>query len=398
MFVSWSKLSFFFFLFCSPLFSGSFSFAAESGISFRIHHQYQSPRALGMGDAFVAVANDYTALFYNPAGLARRTEGQMNLSFGLGGTSSFSKTAEELDKAQKTPGGESAQQQAIIDVINKNAGNTYGVRVEGPNAIWVRPNWGVAFIPADVSVQLDLHNQVGPAINATVYADSTLAYGYGGDLDWIADSRLSWGVTAKLVNRGFASKSISAIEAAVDSSLVRTEDLKEGYTVDADLGMLWTPNIPEEGIFSLFSLARPTFGVVVRNVAELGFGQSMQLINKTKTEAPEKLYRVVDIGTRWEYPTAWIFSGRGTLDVRDIGHPLFNARKGVHAGFEFDWTVATWWKGHYNVGINQGFWTAGVGAQLGWFNLEVVSYADDVGTYNTPKESRNYMARLNLDF
>jgi hypothetical protein len=39
-----------------------------------------------MGDAFVAVANDYTALFYNPAGLARREDGQINLSLSLAGT------------------------------------------------------------------------------------------------------------------------------------------------------------------------------------------------------------------------------------------------------------------------------------------------------------------------
>jgi hypothetical protein len=33
-----------------------------------------------MGDAFVAVANDYNALFYNPAGLARLESGEVNLS------------------------------------------------------------------------------------------------------------------------------------------------------------------------------------------------------------------------------------------------------------------------------------------------------------------------------
>ena len=86
------------------------------------------------------------------------------------------------------------------------------------------------------------------------------------------------------------------------------------------------------------------------------------------------------------------------MDVRDIGHPLFSLKKGLHVGFEFDWTVASWWKGHYNVGLSQGFWTAGLGAEFAWFNLNVVSYAEDVGPYNFPKESRIYMARFNLDF
>jgi hypothetical protein len=398
MLVIWSKALFASFLVMVILFSGPLSFADEAGVSFRIHHQYQSARALSMGDAFVAIANDYSSLLYNPAALARRTDGQVNLSFGLAATPTFQKMSADITKAQNTEGSSDVKNQAIIDVINANAGKTFGLKVEAPNGFWVRPNWGIAFIPADVSVQMDLHNQVGPTINTTVYADSTLAYGYGSDLDWIPDSRLSWGITTKFVNRGFASKPVSSLEAAVDPNLVQASDLKEGYTVDADLGLLWTPNLPEDGILSWLSLARPTFGAVVRNVGEVGFGQSLHLLNKNKTEAPEKLYRVLDLGTRWEYPSAWIFGGRGSLDVRDIGHPLFNWRKGLHVGFEFDWTVTNWWKGRYNFGLNQGFWTAGVGAELGWFNLDVVSYADDVGPYSSPKESRNYMVQLNMDF
>jgi len=386
------------FLILAGLVSGPLGFAGEDGVSFRIHHQYQSLRALGMGDAFVAVANDYSAIFYNPAGLARRTDGQINLSFDFGATSAFAKLAKDIEDAQKTPGTDSDKANAIMNVINENAGSTYGLRVVGPNGVWVRPNWGIAFIPADLTVQMDLHNQVGPTINTTVYADSTLAYSYARDFDWIPDSRFSMGITGKFVNRGYVSKPVSSMEAAVDPKLVQKEDLREGYTMDADIGALWTPNIPSEGWLSWMSLAKPTFGAVVRNVGEFGFGQSLKLINKSKTEAPEKLYRVLDIGSRWEYPSMWIFGGRGTLDIRDIGHPLFSLRKGLHVGFEFDWTVTSWWKGHYNVGLSQGYWTGGLGAEFALFNLDLVSYAEDVGPYNHPKESRVYMARLNLDF
>jgi hypothetical protein len=381
------------------LMAGPFSFADDSGgLSFRIHHQYQAARALGMGDAFVAVANDYSAVLYNPAGLARRTDGQVNLSFDVGATSKFLELSKQITTAQNTPGTEAEKQQAIMAVINATAGNTYGLRVTGPNGIWARPNWGIAFIPADVTVQMDIHNQVGPSINTTVYADSTLAYAYARDFDWIPDSRFSMGITGKFVNRGYFSKPVTAMEAAVDPNLVKSTDLQEGYTVDADIGALWTPNIPSEGWLSLLSLTKPTFGAVVRNVGEIGFGQSLKLINKEKTLAPEKLYRVLDLGSRWEYPALWIFGGRGTLDIRDIGHPLFSLKKGLHAGLEFDWTVFSWWKGHYNVGVNEGYLTAGIGAELAWFNLDLVTYSEDVGPYDSPQESRSYMARLNLDF
>lgn len=371
---------------------------AES-ISTTIHHHYQAPRALGMGDAFVAVANDYSAVFYNPAGLARRDDGQINLSMSYAGTPGVMSFYDEFNTIEGSSRTESEKQTAYLELIEKHYGDVFSARLAPLEGIWVRPQWGMAFIPMDLSLELAMHKQVGPTLNTTVYADTTLALAYGDDFHGAQNGRLSWGVTGKFVNRGFFSKPIRATDLAQSNEIVKKEDLLEGYTVDADLGVLWTPELPDEGFWSVIRLARPTFGAVVRNVTEMGFGQTMKLLNKEKQNGtPEKLYRVFDLGTRWEYPSLWIFGGRGVLDIRDIGHPDFSMRKGLHLGFEFDWTVSTWWKGHYRVGLNQGFWTAGLSAEMGIFNLDVVSYADDVGTQNTPVESRVYAARLNLDF
>lgn len=373
--------------------------AQAESISTTIHHHYQAPRALGMGDAFVAVANDYSAIFYNPAGLARRDDGQINLSLSAAGTPGAMDFYDEYSKIESSSQSETDKQTAYLELIQKHYGDVYSLRLAPLEGFWVRPNWGVALIPMDVSVEMAMHQQVGPTLNATVYADTTLGLAYGDDLHWFDHGRLSWGITGKFVNRGFFSQPISATDLAASDEIVSKEDLLEGYTIDADLGVLWTPELPDSGVWSLLRLAHPTFGAVVRNVAETGFGQSMQLVNKEKQNGtPEKLYRVFDLGSRWEYPSMWIFGGRGVLDVRDLGHPDFTWRKGIHLGFEFDWTVTSWWKGQYRVGMSQGFWTAGLSAELGIFNLDVVSYADDVGTRNTPIESRVYATRLNLDF
>lgn len=377
--------------------------ALAESVSTTIHHQYQSPRALGMGDAFVAVANDYSAIFYNPAGLARREDGQINLSMSYAATPGIKDFIDEYKNIEESSMSETDKQTAYLELIQAHYGDVYSLRLSPLEAAWVRPNWGVALIPLDVSVEMAMHQGVGPILNATVYADTTLGLSYADDLHWFNHGRLSWGITGKFVNRGFFSQSLSAIDLAASSEIVSREDLLEGYTVDADIGVLWTPELPDEGMWSVLRLARPTFGAVVRNVAELGFGQSLKLVNKdaTTSERPEKLYRVLDIGSRWEYPSVWIFGGRGVLDVRDLGHPDFSWRKGIHAGLEFDWAVTSWWKGQYRAGLNGAdfrMWTLGLSAELGIFNLDVVTYADDVGTRNTPIESRVYAARLNLDF
>ncbi len=373
-----------------------------NSLSTTIHHHYQAPRALGMGDAFVAVADDYSGLYYNPAGLARREDGQLNMSLNVGATpkakSFFDEISKVEDKYDSTQ--ETEKIQEYLEIIEKHYGDIYSVRLTPASMTWVRPNWGVSFIPADVSIEMAMHKQIGPTIQSTVYVDSTVALGYGDDFKGVNHGRLSWGVTGKLINRGFYSQRITAIDLAEDNDIVRKEDMYEGYGIDGDIGFLYTPEIPSEGFLSFLQAARPTFGLVVRNILEANFSSSAKLLNdsETVTGSPEKLYRVLDVGSRFEFPEMWIFKGRMVFDVRDIGHEDFNMRKGLHAGAEFDWYMNSWWKGHYRVGLSQSFWTAGVSAQLGIFNLDVVSYANDVGTRNRAVESRVYEARLNLDF
>jgi hypothetical protein len=372
---------------------------AQEGVQTSIHHQYESTRALGMGDAFVATANDYTALFYNPAGLARRELGQLNMSMEVGGSLDTQKFYKDMDTVQKgTYANDGAKQVAYADLLNQYYGKTLGLRLKAFEGIWVRPNWGIGIVPLDFTLDAQVHNQGTPALDVRAFADTTIAYGYGDDLHGVVPGRLSWGTTVKFINRGYINREVNALSLVTDPHTVSKEDARDGYTADFDLGTLYSPRVPTEGFFSVFQLAKPTFGAVVRNALDYGFGSSFKLLNKTQVEAPEKLHRVLDVGAKFEYPELWIFGGRGEIDIRDIGHPNFTWRRSFHLGFEFDWTVATWWKGHYRIGVNQGYPTFGISALLFIFNLDLVTYGEEVGTYHNPKENRVYMAKLNLDF
>ncbi|WP_413560039.1 hypothetical protein [Bdellovibrio sp. HCB209] len=393
---------------CSLLLSNTAHAEMVESVSTTIHHQYESQRALGMGDAFVAVADDYTSIFYNPAGLARRESGQVNLSLAVGATPGAKDFMDEYQDIEQSGQTDQQKEQQYLELIQRHYGDVYSVRLTPMEGVWVRPKWGIAFIPADVSIELRNHQTLGPSMYTTVYADTTLALSYGDDVHAASHGRLSWGVTGKFVNRGFYSKILSAVDLSTSDEIVKKEDMLEGYTIDADLGLLWTPEIPTEGLMSFLQYTRPTVGLVVRNIAETGFNNSLKLIKKDDEDAtvdskkiygsPEKLYRVVDVGTKFEFPRAWIFGGRFVADIRDIMHPDWSWTKGTHAGVEFDWTVYSWWKGHYRAGLSQGFWTAGLSAELGIFNLDLVSYANNAGTKNTPLESRVYATRMSLDF
>ena len=236
-------------------------------------------------------------------------------------------------------------------------------------------------------------------INATAYIDTTLALAYADTVKSIEDAKVSWGVTGKLINRGYFGKSISAFELAADSSFLNTSDMKEGYFVDADVGLLYHPHIPDEGWYSVLRLARPTFGMTIRNIMDSGSMGTLKLLNKsaTSSDKPEKLYRVIDVGSRWEYPELFIFNGRGVLDIRDIMHPNFTFKKGLHLGFEFDWSVSSWWRGSYRFGMSQGYLTAGFSALFSVFNLDLVTYSEDVGPSSSSTENRMYMLKANIN-
>lgn len=380
---------------------GSLASAAveAAGVSRTIHNHYIGARPMGMGNAFVAVANDYNAILYNPAGLARMTEGEVNLFLDVGASSTLPSMSKDLQDAQATPGSDADKQQAMLDLLRESYGKTIGLRTTLFSAFWARPGFGIAVIPADLKLEGVLHQSVGPAIDTTLYLDSTVALAYGDNFRGIQSGKLSWGVTGKLINRGYFSKSMNFVELASDSNLIKASDVREGFGIDADIGFLYTPVLPSQGFFSLFRLARPSFGLVVRNIAETKFSNSMKLLNKEASELPpEQMHRVIDIGTRWEYPELWIFSGRGVMDFKNLLHPATSPRKSLHLGFEFDWAVASWWKGAYRVGLNQGYVTGGVSAMFTLFNLDVVTYGEDVGTFSTPQENRMYSVRLNMNW
>src|SRR4051812_13499418 len=80
---------------------GSQALAGEV-ITFAIPHQYVSPRALGMGGAFVGLADDYSALFYNPAGLARLEESHTNMWVGGQLDTKFMKLKSDIDAASSS--------------------------------------------------------------------------------------------------------------------------------------------------------------------------------------------------------------------------------------------------------------------------------------------------------
>lgn len=359
-------------------------------VNYGIHQDYVSTRALGMGNAFTAVCDDYSTMFYNPAGLGKLQSGTINMFINAGASSSFLPLYNDIkgisgsSNAQKTT--------SAMAVIDKHYGENYFSRF-GLGGIWARPRWAVAVIPLDLELNMSIHQAIGPTLNVEANQVTTIAYAYGRPVKWSQRDDWYWGVLAKAKYRGYFNKNLSATELATSSELFRASEAKEGLGLDADLSLLYEPKV-ESGFFHTVA---PSFSFVVRNVLDLGYKQNLHLINKESTEPP-KSGRTFDFGSKWQLPKWSIFTVRGMLDIRDVGHRYWSPVKGVHVGAEFDWNIASWWRGGWRIGLNQGYWTAGFTGKFLAFMLDLASWGEEVGTKDSKQENRRYMLNASIDF
>jgi hypothetical protein len=356
---------------------------------FTIHQHFVSARALGMGNAFTAVADDYAAIFYNPAGLARLEEGNLNLELRAGIDTNLPKLYSDIN--EKSKGNDPTQ---MADLLNSNYGQHYSARLPTLGSYYVRPGWGIAIIPVDLSLEMEIHQLAGATLDMVATQDTTIAFARGWDVNWGEGQRVSLGFTGKAIYRGYYNRAFLASELMLDSQMLRPEDAAEGFTFDGDLGMLWTPDVKD----TKFQKLRPTVGFTIRNIADYGFKSNFHWINQATTKEPAKLQRRFDLGTKFELPDWWIWKTRLMFDVRDMGHDNWTVKKGTHLGAEFLWKIRSWWQGGWRVGLNQGYFTAGFTGLFGIFQADLATYAEEVGPSTASKSNRRWMLKLALDF
>lgn len=212
---------------------------AGNSLSTKIHNQYVSLRALGMGNAYTAVADDYTLLFYNPAGFAKKKANE--IQFTLVGAAVAPKTmefAKDIQDASDTQGTDNDKANAISAVLDEHAGETMGGRIQAVEMFWIRKNWGFGLVPVDLSLDVTVDKQLGPTIDLNVIKDSTLAIGGGAEVN----KELSWGVTVKGIHRLQVSEKLIAVQLATEPNLVSEDRAAEGFAIDADVGLLYSPS------------------------------------------------------------------------------------------------------------------------------------------------------------
>lgn len=360
-----------------------------------LHWTHFGVRPLAMGNAFVAVADDYNSLFYNPAGLARLKEwdgefinpsAEVSANTLNGGRDTVSLLNSSSSKSS------SDQIQSILDLLEKNTGKTQHFALGlTPHLVFPGLGFGVGF---DLNTTLAVHREIATDINfgPQIIAPFDMAFN-------LLEDRLSIGGGLKVVAQGgvdreFSINDIQALtktaaansdgaDAATQSKASKLQDyVNGGIGVGADFGLLFTP----------IKTMAPTLGLSILDFG--GTPYKKMNISGTALGAPAPRLPSVNMGLSlrpWESGPMYLLTA---IDADAVNQPVHYSKK-VNLGAE--WGYGSIIK--VETGLHQGELSAGFEFDVFLLSIRFVTYAEQLGTVAGQDDNlrdRRYALQLKL--
>lgn len=346
-------------------------YSAPSHALSELFSTYDSPQALMMGNASTADSRWYTALFQNPAGLAQayRRDTRRHWSttpFALDwmpsanmlGQVISSKTmnfARVVQTAQGDPGGYYYSRLNLVPSITHR---NFGLALLGTSEFVARSD--------GTNVDIRSGNDVGVVVG--------LASNFFGNT-------VKLGINGKAIVRNQISGTFAHTTLADTASIAANS--AEGIGYGFDVGLLMTAPL----------LWLPTIGVSVRDALGTKFSPSRILNTANNGQAPASIQQSINVGFMMS-PILWKGTRANfTADLKYVDRPDIPLSKKLHFGLEMvtDKRFYLW------LGANQLILPClGIGLRTVGGDLELGSYAQDVGDGATRESSRRIAFRYTV--
>ena len=303
-------------------------------------------RPLGMGNAFVSVVDDYNALFYNPAGLARLKDwdGEFtNPSFYIAAnTQSF------IGELVQTLGSGAALAE-LLRTFSKQSGLIHSMGLS-MTPHFVSTGWGFGVgIDYELGLTPIKDTSIDIRTGFTAIAPVSMAWS-------MLEDRLSLGASVKVVARGGIDDNLGLQTLGKVSEGKLQELFQSGAGGGLDLGLLMTPIEPLE----------PTIGISL-----IDFGGT---VFQGGESAPAPRKPTVNTGFSFKpYKTNKSYM-LVAFDGHALNHPVHFSKK-FNMGLEWGYSQII----KLQTGLSQGYLTGGLQFDVGFLSLRLASWAVDHG-------------------
>jgi hypothetical protein len=342
-------------LFAGPLLDSAFALDEQFQL-------YDAPQALGMGNAFTADAYGYTALFYNPAGLAKGesrhwevTPIAFDVIPGLGGLGQA--------LSQKSLGIYQLSRQ-----LQNNSGSYSYMRLDTVPAV-VYHGFGLALLGSYQFAGIYNGTQDDIECNTDVGVVTGAATNFFGN-------RLKIGASVKAIDR-------NQLPGSFTGDVSTQSMMQEGLGFGADLGVMYS--LPQKYL--------PTFAVAWKDMFNTYFHAS-HLLNPHATGAPAPIPQSVNAAFSFHPVLYRDLRATFAVEYQHIESPDIIWQKKVHLGTQFLLSRSFYlW-----AGLNQLYPTFGMALRVKGGNLELGTYAEDIGYGTAVQSDRRIFFRYTIGF
>jgi hypothetical protein len=354
------------------------AFVAVNGPLAANPSKYESSRALGMGGATVAVADDHQALFCNPAGLALQKQSSYSLiNVSAERNDGYDNVSNHIDKLsdKDTPAARSGNFSNLAAIMGEKGYQAWSTMAYYLGAT----GFGISAIHRE-SEFYAVENPASPRVNSRIYQDTVLSGSIArdfGETQMLFKDRASgwWGATLKFATRRTGEHTFYARDFAALTPEILADADRTGTAVDFDLGALWQLNNAWQTSIGMFagnilgSDYSEEAGTMKRQFA---IGTSI----KPLAGPPERNEKLLLAADYWE-----------TGDDRT---GLAKVRLGMQLRLSKYLQILA--------GLRSGYVTGGLA--IGWHDLRIniASYGEETGQRPGEREDRRTSVTFNLEF
>jgi len=328
---------------------------------------YKGFRPFGMGGAFVAVSDDANALFYNPAGLAdiknmRASIFPIEIEIGENAYDMYNDALDiDFDNEVET-----------AEFLRANMGE------KAHFALQTLPSFSMprfAFcLVGTARTDLEVMDRQYPKLSTSVINDLGIGAGYGHPF---LNNNLLVGGSLKYIKRQSLVEKYTVLDiTSEDLDDKIQDDLEEGSGILADIGIIY--KFDEMGVEGF------RLGICANNLIGSELGDARDINDH------------VDIGCAKDFDL-WITKATFAADYTDIFSQLEgdnDIAKRLRFGVEFKLPAIL----TVRAGFYQGYFTSGASIDAKGARLDVLTYAEEIGSYAGQRIDRRYAMRFILGF